>query len=135
MANYTVKDNRDLVFRRLEANAEEAMKQLVELLPEKIQYQMLYGYHTPHGPDGHTEIVDTGALYDSIAADYEKQSQNLYVVSAGVPAGTKPAAYAGFVHNGTSRLEPRPFVTDGFLAAQEAAAEIFAANLPVGFDK
>lgn len=133
MANYTVKDHRDLVFRQLEANAEKSMQQLVELFPEKIQYQMLYGYHTPHGADGHTEIVDTGKLFDSIAADYEKESQNLYTVSAGVPAGTVPAGYAGFVHNGTSRLEPRPFVTDGMLAAQEEAAEIFAANLPVGF--
>ena len=131
--NYTVKDHRDLVFKQLEANAETAMQQLKELLPEKIQYQMLYGYHTPHGADGHTEIVDTGALYDSITADYEKESQNLYAVSAGVPVGTIPAEYAGFVHNGTSKIEPRPFITDAFMAAQEEAAEIFAANLPVGF--
>lgn len=134
MADYVLKDNRNLVFRQLEANAEDSMRRLVEMLPEKVQEQMLYGYHTPHGADGHTEIVDTGALFDSITADWEKQSQNLFVVNCGVPAAAPPAAYASFVHNGTYKLEARPYVTDGILNAQEDAKQIFESSLPVGFE-
>lgn len=134
MANYQFKDNRNLVFKQIDQNAETCMEQLKELLQESVQEQMLYGYHTPHGKDGHTEIVDTGALLDSITADWEKQSQNLYVANVGVPAGTKPAGYVDFVHNGTHKLEARPFITDGVLNAQEEAKEIFETNLPIGFN-
>lgn len=135
MANYQLKDNRDLVFRQLDSNAGQTMDKLVEVLVEAVQEQMLYGYHTPHGKDGHTEIVDTGAMFDSITADWEKQSQNLYTLNVGVPAGTVPAGYVDFVHNGTNKLEPRPFITDGVLNAQEAIKEVCADNLPIGFDK
>lgn len=134
MANYQLKDNRNLVFRQIDQNAENSMEQLKELLQESVQEQMLYGYHTPHGADGHTEIMDTGALFDSITADWEKQSQNLYVVNVGVPAGTKPAGYVDFVHNGTYKLEARPFITDGVLNAQEEAKEIFETTLSIGFN-
>ena len=134
MANYQLKDNRNLVFKQIDQNAETCMEQLKELLQESVQEQMLYGYHTPHGKDGHTEIVDTGAMFDSITADWEKQSQNLYVANVGVPAGTKPAGYVEFVHNGTYKLEARPFITDGVLNAQEEAKEIFETNLPIGFN-
>lgn len=134
MANYQFKDNRNLVFSQIEKNAESSMEQLIELLPEYVQEQMLYGYHTPHGKDGHTEIVETGALFDSITADWEKQSQNLYVANVGVPAGTPLAEYVEFVHNGTPKLEARPFITDGVLKAQEAIKEVLSDNLPVGFN-
>lgn len=135
MAGYVLQDNTVLVFDQLDKNASEAMNQVREKLVESVQEQMLYGYHTPHGPDGHTEIVDTGALFDSITADWEKQSQNLFVANVGVPAGTKPAQYASYVHNGTYKLESRPFITDGVLNAQDAIKTIFQANLPVGFGK
>lgn len=134
MAQYQIKDHRDLVFKRLDQNAEACMEPLKELLVEAVQKQMLYGYHTPHGSDGHTEIVDTGALFDSISADTSKDSQNLYAVDVGVPAGTRPADYAAFVHNGTYKLEARPFITDGVLAAQEDIKKLFTDNLPVGFE-
>ncbi len=134
MANYQLKDNRDLVFRQLDSNAGQTMDKLVEVLVEAVQEQMMYGYHTPHGKDGHTEIVDTGATFDSITADWEKQSQNLYTLNVGVPAGSVPADYVDFVHNGTNKLEPRPFITDGVLNAQEAIKEVCAENLPIGFN-
>lgn len=135
MANYQLKDNRDLVFRQLDSNAGQTMDKLAEVLVEAVQEQMMYGYHTPHGADGHTEIVDTGATFDSITADWEKQSQNLYTLNVGVPAGSVPASYVDFVHNGTNKLEPRPFITDGVLNAQETIKEVCAENLPIGFDK
>lgn len=134
MANYQFKDNRNLVFRQIDQNAEASMEQLKELLQESVQEQMLYGYHTPHGKDGHTEIVDTGAMFDSITADWEKQSQNLYVVNVGVPSDSPAADYVDFVHDGTPKLEARPFITDGVLKAQEKAKDIFETNMPVGFD-
>lgn len=135
MANYQLKDNSAIVFRQLNSNATQTMDKLVEVLVEAVREQMLYGYHTPHGADGHTEIVDTGALYDSITADWEKQSQNLYSLNVGVPSGSVPAGYVDFVHNGTNKLEPRPFITDGVLNAQETIKQVCADNLPIGFDK
>ena len=114
---------------------QEHMVRLLEVIQSHVQEQMLYGYHTPHGSDGHTEIVDTGAMYDSITADWEKQSQNLFSLIVGVPSGSVPAGYVDFVHNGTSKLEPRPFITDGVLNAQETIKEVCAENLPIGFDK
>lgn len=135
MADYQFKDNRNLVFGQLERNAEASMEKLAEALVEAVQKQMLDGYHTPHGKDGHTEIVDTGALFDSIKADWEKQSQNLYTANVGVPSNSPAAEYVEFVHNGTYKLEARPFITDGILNAEKAIREIFETNLPIGFDK
>lgn len=135
MANYQLKDHRDLVFSQLDSNIGQTMDRLAEVLVEAVQKQMLYGYHTPHGADGHTEILDTGELFDSIAADWEKQSQNLCSLNVGVPTGTVPADYADFVHNGTNKLEPRPFITDGVMNAQEDIKKVCADNLPIGFDK
>lgn len=133
---YELKDNRDLIFRRLAENSAASMEALAPAMVEAVQNQMLYGYHTPHGPDGHTEIVDTGRLFDSISADVNQVSQNAYSVNVGVPAGTIPAEYAQFVHDGTSKLEGRPFITDG-LTSNEAKAkikDIYSENLPVGFE-
>ena len=123
----------DAVFRQLDANAQRCMPKIGEAVVESVQEQMLYGYHTPHGPDGHTEIVDTGALYESITADVQKASQNSYSVNVGVPAGTDPAGYVDYVHDGTYKLQGRPFLRDGVLNSVEKQKEIYGEELPVGF--
>lgn len=123
----------DAIFKQLDGNAEACMPQIGEAAVEGVQEQMLYGYHTPHGPDGHTEIADTGRLFDSIAYDWERQSQNLVECNVGVPSGTIPAAYAEFVHEGTHVLERRPFLTDGVLLSAEKQKEIYETILPEGF--
>ena len=125
---FVFQDHSDMVFRQLHSNAQASVEQLVEALPEAVQKQILYGYNTPHGPDGHTEIVDTGRLFDSIAAEVQRASQNVYTVNVGTNV-----PYAKYVHNGTYKLESRPFITDGVLGAQDTIRDIFEDNLPVGF--
>lgn len=88
---------------------------------------MLYGYHTPHGKDGHTEIVDTGALFDSIEAETKKSSMNAYTTNVG-----SSLKYASYVHDGTSKLQGRPFISDGIMAASDKWKDTLAAILPEG---
>lgn len=118
----------DAVLNQLAANAEACMPLIGEAAVESVQEQMLYGYHTPHGPDGHTEIVDTGRLFDSIRAEVQKVSQNTFTVNVGTDV-----EYAQYVHDGTYKLEARPFITDGVLNSAEKQEEIYKANLPNGF--
>lgn len=111
MARFTVKkSNVDLLLSQLQGRAEAAMEQCGQVAVEAVQEQMLYGYGTPHGPDGHTEIVDTGRLFGSIHAEAVKVSQNLVSVDVGTDV-----PYAGYVHDGTWKLEARPFMRDALM--------------------
>ena len=76
-------DNSDIILRKVANNCQEAMEQVGELLVEAVQGKILYGYHEAHGNPPHTEIVDTGALFDSIEADVSRASQNAFGVSVG----------------------------------------------------
>ena len=120
-------DNSAIILRRMDRNCTSAMKHIAEAYVESVQYQMLYGYHTPHGKDGHTEILETGALFDSIQAVPYKVSQNTYGVRTG-----SDIDYAGHVHDGTSKLEGRPYIKDGVLNATNTVKEIVAEELPNG---
>lgn len=117
MATFT--DNSEIFIKAMGRGLGAAGDAVAQICVDAIQEKMLYGYHTPHGEDGHTEIVDTGALFDSIQASAKRQSQNLVTVTAS--AGTD---YASYVHNGTYKLEGRPFITDG---VTEALPQIKAA--------
>ncbi len=101
-------DHSTIVLRRLHGNIKSAARKVAEIGVEEVQKKMLWGYSDPHGPDGHTEIVDTGRLFDSIKGSVNRVSDNLYqaVVSTDVE-------YAGYVHNGTYKLKGRPFLSDG----------------------
>lgn len=103
-----LRDHSTIVLRRLRGNIKNAAKKVAEIGVEEVQKKMLWGYSDPHGPDGHTEIVDTGRLFDSIQGSVNRVSDNLYqaVVSTDVE-------YAGYVHNGTYKLKGRPFIADG----------------------
>lgn len=118
----------DAVLKQLSTNAEACMPLIGQAAVEGVQEQMLYGYHTPHGPDGHTEIVDTGTLFDSIQFDVQKASQNAYTVNVGTDVD-----YAQYVHDGTYKLEGRPFITDGIMNSAEKQEEIYNQLLPNGF--
>ena len=111
--NYVFKDNTELVLSAIAAATKEGAKKMADCAVESVQYQILYGYKDPHGKDGHTEIVDTGALFDSIKGDVKRQSQNLYTVTVGTD---RP--YAVYVHNGTRYLKARRFITDGINRAR-----------------
>lgn len=127
MANVKFVDNTDIVLKRVSANAGNAMDQIAEMLVEAVQEQMLYGYGDLHGNPPHTEIVDTGKLFDSVDAEAKKVSQNAFTLSVG--AGTH---YAKYVHEGTSKLKGRPFVTDAVTGKVGEVQSILTAELPRG---
>ena len=112
-SNYVFKDNTELVLNALASATKEGAQKMADCAVESVQYQILYGYKDPHGKDGHTEIVDTGALFDSIKGDVKRQSQNLYTITVGTD---RP--YAVYVHNGTRYLKVRRFITDGINRAR-----------------
>ena len=120
-------DRSDYVLDQMASNCEATMATVAEILIEAVQDKILYGYSDVHGNPPHTEIVDTGALFDSIRAEAQRVSQN--VVSAAVSANT---SYAGHVHNGTSKLKGRPFVTDGVEDNQEKVTSTLAGGLTRG---
>lgn len=138
MANYTIKIHLDVIQRMLEADADAACKAVEGIAVDAVLDQMLYGYSTPHGPDGHTEIVDTGRLYNSITSDSRKVSSHVWEVTVGASSQAgrmEDVGYVDYVHNGTARLEARPFITDA-LTDQETQTEIkraFTSNLKRGF--
>lgn len=109
----TFKSNLDLVLRTIRANNEDAARNAGEIAVESVQMKMLYGYKDVHGNPPHTEIVDTGRLFDSITAAVKKASQNVVSVEVGTDV-----PYAPYVHDGTRKLKGRPFITDGLEAAK-----------------
>lgn len=111
--NYVFKDNTELVLNALASATKEGAQKMADCAVDSVQYQILYGYKDPHGKDGHTEIVDTGALFDSIKGDVKRQSQNLYTITVGTDR-----EYAVYVHNGTRYLKARRFITDGINRAR-----------------
>lgn len=122
-------DHSDVVLRTLGTNCRRTMAQAAEILVEGIQWQMLYGYHDVHGlPDNpHTEIVDTGRLFDSIRADVVRDSQNAYTVAYGTDV-----PYAIFVHDGTRFLAPRPFIRDGTYGRMSQVRAALETGIPIG---
>lgn len=113
-ASVMFSDHSDIVLTKLAGALGAAANDVAEVAVEAVQDKILYGYHDVHGNPPHTEIVDTGKLFDSIEAKVERQSSNAYqvTVGAGVP-------YAKYVHEGTSKLKGRPFITDGMQDAKK----------------
>lgn len=122
------KSHADVVLRQLHGNAASTMDAVGELLVESVQEKMLYGYDEPHGKDGHTEIVDTGALFDSIQAETRTVSQNAFAVDVG-----SDKKYMKYVHDGTSKLKGRPFIRDGVTDALDEVEDIMQNHLRQGF--
>lgn len=118
-SNYVFKDNTELILNALASATADGAKKMADCAVESVQNQILYGYKDPHGKDGHTEIVDTGALFDSINGDVQRQSQNLYTITVGTD---RP--YAVYVHNGTRKLKARRFITDGINKARGGMEDI-----------
>ena len=120
-------DNSDIILRKVANNCQEAMEQVGELLVEAVQGKILYGYSDVHGNPPHTEIVDTGALFDSIEAEVSRASQNAFGVSV-----STDVSYAGYVHDGTYKLKGRPFMSDGVMESREDVQSILAGEIPKG---
>ena len=127
MADVKFVDNSDVILRKVAANAQVAMKAVSEMLVEAVEEKILYGYKDVHGNPPHTEIVDTGRLFDSIDADVSRDSQNAFTVSVG--ANTP---YAIYVHEGTYKLKGRAFITDAVTGKSGEVQSILAGELPKG---
>lgn len=113
------------VLNRLDSCIYFAMAEMKEESIEWVQEQMLYGYHDPHGPDGHTEIYDTGYMAEkSLKSEVKRDSQNAYTISVG-----SDAPYAVFVHNGTHKLKGRPFLVDALEKNNDKAKAIYEKHL------
>lgn len=120
-------DNSDIILRRVAGNCQEAMEKVGELLVEAVQNKILYGYSDLHGNPPHTEIVDTGRLFDSIEADVSRASQNAFGVSVGTDV-----PYAQYPHDGTRYLKGRPYITDGVMESRQEVQDILAGEIPKG---
>lgn len=122
---FIFKDNSTQVFKAVIGQMDDAADQLKQELVEAVQTKMLYGYKDRHGPDGHTEIVDTGRLFDSIDANVQRVSQN----AVDIEVGSNDVPYAIFVHNGTRKLKGRPFIRDTLREQQSHIRDIIKNNL------
>lgn len=130
MADYAFRDNSTIVLNQIGANSKSTMEQAAEMLHEAVQEKILYGYKDVHGNPPHTEIVDTGRLFDSITTQVRRVSQNAYAVD--IAANTH---YAQYVHEGTYKLKGRPFITDAVMDHQEELKDLLTSGLSTGFDK
>lgn len=120
-------DHSTEVLRRVQGNLKEAAIDVGDIARDAVQMRILYGYSELHGNPPHTEIVDTGALFDSIQGEVNAINANVYqtVVSTDRP-------YASYVHNGTSKLAGRPFITDGILDSRDEIQAAVKAALKSG---
>lgn len=105
--NFVFKDNSTLVLSALQTAMKSAAREMAKAAEDAVQENMLYGYHDPHGEDGHTEIVDTGRLFDSIRGEVKRSSQNTFDITVGTEV-----EYAIYVHEGTRKLKARRFIRD-----------------------
>ena len=124
------RDYTGIILRRMQGNIRDAASVVAEIAVEAVQWQMLWGYHDVHGmPDNpHTEIVDTGRLFDRITGSVNRISNNYdqAVVGTDVP-------YAVYVHEGTYKLNGRPFITDGLASAKDSMDAAIREAIKKGF--
>jgi HK97 gp10 family phage protein len=107
-------DHSTEVLRRVQGNLKKAAIDVGGIARDAVQEKMLWGYHDVHGNPPHTEIVDTGRLFDSIEGQVKAVNANVYQTSVGTDV-----PYAEYVHEGTYKLKGRPFITDGIMESRE----------------
>ena len=117
-------DHSDVVLRKIGSASQASMENAGDMLVEAVQEKILYGYHDVHGNPPHTEIVDTGKLFESIDVKFVKDSQNAYSVMVGADT-----PYAIYVHNGTPKLKGRAFITDAVMENQDKIREILSETI------
>lgn len=117
------------VLRRVRGNLKAAASDVGDIARDAVQEKMLWGYKDVHGlPNNpHTEIVDTGRLFDSIEGNVNVINANVYQTVVGTDV-----EYAEYVHEGTSRLKGRPFITDGIMESRDEIKAAIQQNLRKG---
>ena len=122
-------DHSDIVLKKVGTASEDAIEKAGEMLVEAVQEKILYGYKDLHGNPPHTEILQTGRLFDSIDVKFVRDSQNSYSAMVG-----SKTTYAIHVHNGTCKLKGRPFITDALLESQDEINEILSSAIASGIE-
>ncbi|MCL2565946.1 MAG: hypothetical protein FWE24_09100 [Defluviitaleaceae bacterium] len=106
-------DNRRKVKGKFEAGIGEILHEIGKAGITSILDMIDNGYDEP--------ILDTGAL--KAEQSYHIDEGNMKV-AFGVPVGAKSAVYARFVHEGTIKMEARPFIRDALLGVGAAPARM-----------
>ena len=125
----TFVDNSKYVLDAFARQMGQAKVEIKDVVLDSILDQMMTGYKEPHGEDGHTEIYDTGALYGSVKVEDGGTTFGSGLgASVGSYGWTLTASanteYASYVHQGTYKLNGRPFITDGVQRVQYTIKQI-----------
>lgn len=142
-------DNTQAVLAQFNANKKAALTAMGIKAVGLIIKKMQSGYHTPHanrshvtkyirvfgqrlkndaykGGGTHTDIRDTGDLMRDV--NYAVEASGTDTVDVG-----NSLEYAVFVHEGTSKLESRPYIKDAVMDGKGDLRSILTAYLKQGF--
>lgn len=119
MAKVTMKDNSEMVLRTMAKNVEAALNAMGMKAQNLILSQMQSGYGKP--------IRQTGNLMRDLS--YEAEASG----NGGVVRVGSSLEYATPVHEGTSRMKGRPYISDGLSGKSQELQEAAAEFLQKGF--
>lgn len=130
-------DHSEAVLAQMDANVERALTAMGIKAVGLIVKQMESGYTTPHKnrthgttSDGgtHTAIRETGDLMRDVF--YEVGNSGAGTVDVG-----NSLEYGVFIHEGTSRLESRPYIRDALINGAENLQQVASAYLKMGMSE
>ena len=130
-------DHAEAVLTQMDANVERALTAMGIKAVGLIVRQMESGYTTPHknrthgttsDVGTHTAIRETGDLMRDVS--YEVGNSGAGTVDAG-----NSLEYGVFIHEGTSRLESRPYIRDALTNGAEELQRVASAYLKMGMSE
>lgn len=114
------------IFRRIYSNAESetkrAMDKAARLLVREVKKNLI---------SGDLRAYDTGKLYRSIAYQIEKSTLN----AISMTVGSYDVEYAIYVHEGTSKMPSRPFLSRTFQMNEKKIIDIIRDGLNKDVEK
>ena len=118
---YVFTDNSGKILTQLDGNVERALEAMGVKAVNLILYQMQRGYGEP--------IRQTGELQRDVNHDVNTASRSVTVGNS--------KEYAPFVHDGTSKMEGRPYIRDALTGENHVnqLRKVAEAYLKEGFDK
>ena len=117
MAKVTMKDNSEMVLRTMAKNVEAALNAMGMKAQNLILSQMQSGYGKP--------IRQTGNLMRDVQYETDPVAKLTRVGNT--------LEYAGPVHDGTSRMKGRPYMSDGLSGKESELGAVAAPYLKQGF--
>lgn len=140
--------HKDTILRRMRGNIKSAASDIATIAVEAVQEKILWGYSELHGKPPHKEIVDTGALFDSIEAQVKQINASYFQTTVGTDI-----PYAKYVHEGYTqpaglrfkgkdgnwyttkggKINGRPFIKDGLDAASADLEKAIKEAIKNGF--